>query len=99
MAQYGREYREARPGYANALNAKRRAAILKATPKWADLEKIASIYEQAARRTMETGSPYHVDHFYPLQGRTACGLHVHTNLCILPASQNIAKGNRLPAGA
>jgi hypothetical protein len=40
---------------------------------------------------------YHVDHVVPLAGKNISGLHVHTNLEIVPAAQNLRKGNRWSA--
>ena len=82
------------PGAANALNAKRRASQLQATPTWADFEAIEREYELAAWCSKVTGEQYHVDHIIPLQGKRVCGLHVHTNLRVIMASENIAKNNR-----
>jgi len=81
---YFREYNRAR--YANKLNA---------TPPWADRAAIAAVYAEAERLTRETGIPHHVDHIVPLKHPLVCGLHVHTNLRAIPASENLAKGNRL----
>lgn len=78
----------------NATAAKRRAAELHATPEWADREAIKEIYRQAAQMTRETGVRMHVDHIVPLRGRTVSGLHVESNLQILPARENIRKSNR-----
>lgn len=66
-----------------------------AMPAWADRDAIASFYLEAARVTRETGVSHHVDHVIPLRGKTVCGLHVETNLQILPASVNMAKRNCL----
>jgi 5-methylcytosine-specific restriction endonuclease McrA len=71
-----------------AKAAKRRAAKLKATPAWADLEEIKNVYLEAQYFGM------HVDHIIPLQGKNVCGLHVWDNLQLLPAVDNIRKGNR-----
>lgn len=70
-----------------ARNAKRRAAKLQATPSWADSSKIKEIYKACPE-----GS--HVDHEIPLTHPLVCGLHVHQNLRILSASENLSKGNK-----
>ena len=66
----------------------RRAKKLKAIPIWANLEKIKDIYRLCPKG-------YHIDHVIPLQGKNVCGLHVENNLRAIPATLNIAKGNRL----
>jgi hypothetical protein len=81
-----------------ALNAKRKALKLKATPPWIDKMLLAQIkwYYAAARMMTETsGIPHHVDHIHPLQGDGVCGLHVPWNLRVIPASENIKKYNKL----
>lgn len=70
-----------------------------ATPPWADLEAIAKIYAQARRLTRETGVAHQVDHFFPLKGKTSCGLHVEYNLRIVSARENQSKHNKLPEAA
>lgn len=71
-----------------AYEAKRRAAQLRATPLWADLNKIAQVYKVAAEWGLT------VDHVVPLQGETVCGLHVHNNLQLMKAGDNFAKHNK-----
>lgn len=83
------------PGAVNATAAKRRASLLQQTPQWANLDKIREIYIEAARLTKETGIQHHVDHVIPLLGKNISGLHVHTNLQILTASENLKKSNKL----
>lgn len=73
-------------------------AKINAVPKWADLQSIKSIYEEAAMVTKVTGIRQHVDHIIPLRGKTVCGLHVHTNLRIVPYYENCSKGNKLIEG-
>lgn len=96
VARDTKAYREANPGLYAAAGAKRRATERKATVAWANLEKIAEIYEIAARLTRETGVPHEVDHFYPIQGKTVCGLHCEANLQILTMVENRSKANRHP---
>lgn len=80
-----------------ARNVRRyQAAKLKRVPAWADHEKIAQVYEYAKAMTWMTNAPWHVDHIIPLQGKAVSGLHVHTNLQVLPGIENAKKGNRFP---
>jgi len=89
-----REWKRNNPERCAALNVKRLAQKLRASPSWADQKKIAAIYADAARITAETGILHHVDHIIPLVSKLVCGLHVETNLQILPASVNQSKSNR-----
>jgi hypothetical protein len=83
-----RTFAKDNPHQRAAAVAKYRASKLRATPAWADHERIAAIYKQASRLRM------HVDHIIPLQSRLACGLHVHYNLQLLTASENTSKQNK-----
>lgn len=66
-----------------------------ATPRWADVEAIDAIYEKCGAMNLDAGKvAFHVDHIVPLQGKMVCGLHVATNLRIIPKRDNISKGNR-----
>lgn len=78
-----------------SYRAKRRAAILNATPYWADLNAIKNVYKQADALSKEYNDRYEVDHIIPLQGKNVSGLHVHWNLQIMHISENRCKGNRL----
>ena len=53
-----------------------------ATPTWADLDLINDVY-----------FGYRVDHIIPSRGKVVCGLHVWDNLQIIPAQENLNKGN------
>ena len=81
-------------GPRNAINAKRRARKLQATPAWADQEAIKAIYAEARRLEDVLGIPMHCDHVVPLQGELVCGLHVETNLQVIPAALNVRKSNK-----
>lgn len=79
-------------------SAKRRATKLRATPGWfseRDREVIREAYAEAKRLEELTGIPFHVDHIVPLQAELACGFHCADNIQILPAYENLSKGNRL----
>lgn len=94
-----RRWAQANPHKIAAYAAKRRAALLRATPAWLtpdDHWLIDEIYDLCALRTRLTGVEHHVDHFYPLKGRTGCGLHVPSNLRVIPARTNLSKRNRFP---
>lgn len=75
------------PGKANDKTAKRRAGKLRATPGWADKDKILDFYKDARR------SGDHVDHIVPLRSKIVCGLHCEHNLQLLPPSDNLKKSN------
>ena len=77
--------------YVHASALSRRWRLEKATPKWADWAAIESMYEERDRVSAETGIEHHVDHIYPLAGKTVCGLHVHWNMQVIPARENIKK--------
>jgi hypothetical protein len=91
VAKNVQEYRTARPGFVAAKQAKRRAALLQATPAWADLKVIEEIYRDAATRL----EVFHVDHIVPLNSPVVCGLHCEANLQILAARDNLVKSNSI----
>lgn len=70
-------------------NMHRRDWVIRATPSWSD--------KKAVREFCKACPPgYHVDHIFPLNGATVCGLHVIENLQYLPAKENISKSNSVP---
>jgi len=79
-----------------AKTQRHRAAKMKRTPAWlteSDIWMMQEIYELAELRTRLTGISWHVDHIIPLQGKIVSGLHVPTNLQVIPAAINLSKGN------
>jgi len=79
---------------AQASEAAREAKKRQAMPRWADKKAIEKFYDEAIRLTKETGILHHVDHIVPLNHPLVCGLHCEFNLQVLPALENISKGNR-----
>ena len=93
-----RSWRVENPDKVRQHQASRRASKLNATPDWLtgpQKAHIARTYTLAKLMEDITNAPHHVDHIVPLQGENICGLHVPWNLQVLPARDNLRKGNRL----
>ncbi len=60
--------------------------LKKATPKWANLDKIKEIY-------INCPNGYEVDHVIPLNGSVVSGLHIENNLQYLSVKDNRMKSN------
>lgn len=84
-----RKWQKANQDKVLAAGARRRAAKQRAMPKWADHRKIERIYRAAWMMNLT------VDHIVPLISPRVCGLHVEHNLQLLPAQENVRKGNRI----
>lgn len=98
VKSYAKKTKTNNKGRVNAHTVKRRLAKINRTPAWLtpdDHWMIEQAYELAAMRTKMFGFSWHVDHTLPLQGKTVSGLHVPTNLQVIPAVDNIRKGNRV----
>jgi hypothetical protein len=93
--ELSKQFRSQRPEVGLSNVNKRRAAKIKATPKWFENEKenIRELYRQAKILEEETGDKYHVDHIVPLIHDGVCGLHCLENLRVIPAKENLAKNN------
>lgn len=90
-AEWKRSNAEAVRSASNKKNAIRRQA----TPAWANQFFISEAYDLARLRTKATGIKWSVDHIIPLSGENVCGLHVESNLQVIPLSENCRKGTRL----
>lgn len=104
-----REYRAAHPEESRARSAKYRDGNLgklrestrrswddcaQATPRWADMDAIHAVYDEAVRLERTTGIRYSVDHIIPVGAKTVSGLHVHWNLQAIPLKDNQSKGGK-----
>lgn len=67
----------------------------RATPGWANLEKIEAKYFLAKRLSEVTGIKHSVDHFIPLLSPVVCGLHCENNLRVIALEDNIKKYNKI----
>ena len=93
-----KKWAAANPANDLAAKAKNRQARKQRVPTWLSAEDtwlMAQAYELAALRTKLFGFTWHVDHIIPLNGRTVSGLHVPTNLQVIPGVENLRKGNRM----
>lgn len=70
-----------------------RAKRLRRLAAWADRRAMAAFYHEARRLTAKTGIVHEVDHIVPLVGEYVSGLHVETNLQVLPKDMNRKKSN------
>jgi hypothetical protein len=88
-------WRRAHPDDKQADTNARRKRERKAQPAWVNTFFISEAYALARLRSKLTGVPHQVDHIIPLRSPTVCGLHVETNLRVVPAVVNIRKGNSM----
>ena len=95
LSKLTREWQKQNPSKYMLIKTERIAKMKKAFCRWADREKIAEIYAQAKKLTLETGILHHVDHIIPMKGKNVTGLHHEDNLQILTASQNLRKYNNV----
>ena len=72
-----------------AKRAKRVPQWLTSDDKW----MMRQAYNLAKLRTQQFGFVWEVDHIIPLRGELVSGLHVPTNLQVIPKSENRSKRN------
>jgi len=97
IKQYQTKWIKENSARANYLTAKYQAQKSRATPIWLtkdDFWMMNEAYELAELRSKLTKVKHHVDHFYPLRGKTVCGLHIPVNLQVIPAIDNMRKHNK-----
>jgi hypothetical protein len=95
---YQRLWSKTNRGTANALSKKYKLKKANATPKWLTESQLLHIkckYQLAAMLNIHGVEKWHVDHIVPIRGQDVCGLHVPWNLRVIPAKENMTKGNKL----
>jgi hypothetical protein len=88
-----RQWARDHPERALAVVNERRARKESAIPSWSDQMEVKRIYA-LAKELEKDGIRRHVDHIVPLKHPKVCGLHIPANLKIVPAVENMRKGNR-----
>jgi len=89
------KYKRENKNKINADGAKRRAQKLRATPRWANNDKILEFYTEAQNKSSEYSERYVVDHIIPLNSDIVCGLHCEDNLRVITAKENEEKNNKV----
>ena len=90
---YRKAHYEANKPKSFEYTTRRKRAIERQTPSWANLERMQEIYGDCIKKNMAAGrAAFHVDHILPLRGKYVSGLHVETNLRVIPAAENLRKG-------
>lgn len=95
--EYDKKYIKENSHIRAAYEARRRAIIKQATPKWLtkiDYIEIKDFYYQAQEMTRLSGEKFEVDHIVPLKGENVCGLHVPWNLQVITKTENLKKFNK-----
>lgn len=82
-----------RPCAFRVYDAQARFRRTKGKVGWANKDAIQAIYDFARYLTDLTGFQHHVDHVVPLVHPLVQGLHVEHNLRVIPAQDNLEKGN------
>lgn len=91
-----RKARKIARGQSQADNARRRAQARNARPDWVDKATMDVLHSERVACDLVTGIKHHVDHIWPLNGELWSGLDVPWNTAIIPAAENIRKGNKSP---
>lgn len=97
IAFRNKKWKKLNPAKVASMDAKRRASILQRTPKWLsqqELLRIECLYSVSTMLSKSGIESWHVDHIIPLQGKNVSGLHVYSNLRVMPGPENLAKSNK-----
>lgn len=93
---YKENWKKNNPEKVQQESAYRRALKFQRTLSWLNdgqLFEIECAYKYCGS-LRKIGLNYHVDHEIPLRGEFVSGLHVPWNLQVIPAFENLSKGNR-----
>jgi hypothetical protein len=97
VKSYKRRWKDENKHKLNFYSRLRRGVKIQAIPIWSDDEfeqlVMSEIYDLAKLRSELTGIKWHVDHRVPLISEIVCGLHCSSNLQVIPAFDNLSKGN------
>lgn len=98
ISAYRSEYHMQNRDRSNQYWAARRSAKIKRTPSWfSGLDNF--IMEEANHlviiRREATGIDWEVDHMIPLQAKIASGLHIGSNIQVIPMRLNRSKRNKM----
>jgi len=97
--RYRNVWNEQNVDLVRAKTKNRRRKHRNATPPWLTRRQkteMRSMYQIAITMSKTTGEAYVVDHIWPLQHETVCGLHVPWNLRVITRTENAVKYNKLP---
>lgn len=98
VSRWGQEWRERNPDKNREKAARYYASKRLRTPRWLTAEQrseIRNIHKLARELSWLSDGGLHVDHVFPLKGEIVSGLNVPWNLQIVPATENISRGNRV----
>ena len=79
---------------------RRRQRIINATPPWFDQEEYEAVVALREQMNLDypDNAPHHIDHAIPIAHPKVCGLHVHTNMQVIPGWENLRKSNGYDIG-